>query len=430
MMRSVDERRLVATDGEPEMGNAGFEHLACMAMIERGGTILARNALARRMTGYSGEGQEDPEVFRIESALLGAFRLEDETGHAKTARVRFDCLLTRRHGAPMAVHAVAQWTQHGGADCRLIVLLERCDSLSGTGDEEVSLVEDILDATPEASVMTHSGRVLHVNREFTRLFGYSAVESVGRDLAELVVPEGLMHEAEVIQHTLQAQGRVSIETKRRARSGELMDVCVLIAKVRLGSRASGMLVTYRDIRSQKREAERLKHTARHDGLTGLPNRAAFLEQVSLTLARLRRRPDRGFAVIFMDLDGFKKVNDTLGHAAGDKLLLIVADRLTKCLRPQDSVARFGGDEFALLLDESGAEFDVEAVAARIQAEVLEPMTIDGAEAQVSASMGIVIAQTAYQTAEEMMRHADSAMYLAKADGGGQHVACRMAEEPK
>jgi diguanylate cyclase (GGDEF)-like protein len=201
----------------------------------------------------------------------------------------------------------------------------------------------------------------------------------------------------------------------------MLEVCVRIAKVRLGSRAAGMLVTYRDIRQEKQEAARLKHRARHDVLTGLPNRAAFLEIVSLTLARLHRRPDRGFAVIFLDLDGFKKVNDTLGHAAGDNLLLLVADRLTKCLRPQDAVARFGGDEFALLLDESGPRSDVDAVAARIQASIVQPMEIDGATTQVSASMGLVIAEARYATAEEMLQHADAAMYRAKAAGGGRHI---------
>jgi Amt family ammonium transporter len=180
-------------------------------------------------------------------------------------------------------------------------------------------------------------------------------------------------------------------------------------------------VTYRDIRQQKLEEARLKHTARHDVLTGLPNRSLFLEQVGLTLARLRRRPDRRFSVVFLDLDGFKQVNDTLGHAGGDKLLLVVADRLLRCLRPQDTVARFGGDEFALLLDESGSEAEVEAVAARIQTEIQQSILIDGVEAQVSASMGIAIAVPEYESEREILLHADSAMYMAKSSGGGRHV---------
>lgn len=398
--------------------DASFENLPCMALIERDGRIVARNALSRRMTGFATAGGPDGGTApRMADVLLGWYELNEVE-----RRVRFDCLAMRRVGAPMPVYAVAQAATYGGEACRLVLLIEQgADAAGSWHDRESTLGEDVLDATPEASVMTHGSRVLHVNREFTRLFGYSAAECVGEELADLVVPEGRLHEREMILHTLRQNGRVAMETRRRTRCGEEVDVCVLIAKVRLGSQAVGMLVTYRDIRQQKLEEARLKHTARHDGLTGLPNRSLFLEQVGLTLARLRRRPDRRFAVVFMDLDGFKQVNDTLGHAAGDRLLLVVADRLTRCLRPQDTVARFGGDEFALLLDESGSEIEVAAVAARIQAEIQEPISIDGAESRVRASMGIAIAVPRYEAAEEILLHADSAMYAAKSSGGGRHV---------
>ena len=362
---------MVAEDlSQAEAGfDPGFEDLPCMAMMERGGRIVARNALARRMTGFSAAPDADAGCApRVGDVLLGAYELD-----GPERRVRFDCVVTRRHGAAVPVHAVAQRAVHQGQECRLLLMLERSAGFGcaafGEADAEASegpasLVEDVLDAAPEASAITHHNRVLHVNREFTRLFGYTAVECVGRELVDLVVPDQRLHEREMIHHTLRQNGRVAMETVRRTRSGAELDVCVLIAKVRLGSQAMGTLVTYRDIRKQKQEEARLKHSARHDVLTGLPNRSMFLELVGLTLARLRRRPDRSFAVIFLDLDGFKKVNDTLGHAAGDALLLLVSARLTSCLRPQDTVARFGGDEFAMLLDESGSETEVEAVAAR------------------------------------------------------------------
>jgi Amt family ammonium transporter len=279
----------------------------------------------------------------------------------------------------------------------------------------------VLDATPEATVIEHRGRVLHVNREFMQLFGYCSAECVGQELVELIVPVGRVHEREMMLHTLRQNGRAAVETRRRARSGEEIDVCVLIARLQLGGGAMGTLVTYRDIRRQKQESARLQHSARHDSLTGLANRALFLETVGLTLARLRRRPDRSFAVIFIDLDGFKHVNDSLGHAAGDTLLLEVAARLRRCLRPQDTVARFGGDEFALLLDDSGGEHEVHAVAARIQAEVQVEIKLDGVEARVSASIGIAVATPWSESTEELMLHADSAMYAAKSAGGGRHV---------
>ena len=324
-----------------------FEQLPCMAMIERSGMIVARNALARAVTGCSDE-------VAVDRALVGAY---DFVGRDR--RFRFDCLLLRRHGAPMQVNAVTQGASFGGAACRLILMMERVQGFAGATDTEGSFVEDMLDATPEATAIAHEGRVLHVNREFSRLFGYTAVECAGRELDELVLPDGRRHETEMILHELERHGRAEMETVRRTRSGELLETFVMVSKVRLGGEAHGMFVTYRDIRRQKKEEARLRYSARHDGLTGLANRAMFLERVELTVARLRRRPDRSFAVIFLDLDGFKQVNDTLGHAAGDALLLTVAQRLARCVRPQDVVARFGGDEFALLLDESGAEAEVD-----------------------------------------------------------------------
>ena len=397
----------------------GFEHLPCLAFIERDGVIIASNALARRITGWT--ALDCGVSTAVRTILLGAYEL------LISGRSRFDCLLSRRHGSPLPVNAVAQNAMFKGKPCRLLLMIERRQGFDGDSERESTLVEDLLDATPEATAITHRGRILHVNQEFTRLFGFSLADCVGRELIEMVVPEGRMYEREMIAHSLRSKGRMSIETVRRTRSGVLLDVCVLIARVRLGSHAVGTLVTYRDIRHQKQEEARLRHVAGHDALTGLPNRAAFLEAVSQTLARLKRRPDRRFAVVFMDLDGFKQVNDTLGHAAGDALLLTVADRLTRCLRPQDAVARFGGDEFALLLDESGTEAEVDRVAERIQAAICQPLKLEAGEAHVAASMGVAIARPGYTAAEELLSHADTAMYQAKTEGGGRHVVFRWAE---
>ena len=282
-------------------------------------------------------------------------------------------------------------------------------------------LEDVLDAIPEAVVITRGTRVLHVNAEFCRLFGYELMDCRGQELDDLVLPDGRRHESEMLLHAVGSSGRSGIDTVRKTAAGELVDVAVLATRVRLGSEASGLFVTYRDIRRQKQEVARLQHTALHDELTGLPNRALFLDRVRLTLGRLRRRPDRGFAVVFLDLDGFKKVNDTLGHAAGDELLVEIASRLRQCVRPQDTVARFGGDEFALLLDETAGGDEAIQVAERIGAELRREVTLASGPTRVGASMGIAVGTARYAEAEEILRHADLAMYAAKHEGKGRCV---------
>jgi Amt family ammonium transporter len=280
-----------------------------------------------------------------------------------------------------------------------------------------------MEAMPRATVVAHGNRVLHVNAEFLEMFDYTSAEVVGRGLDELLLPDGRLHENEMVAHQLERTGQVSFETQRRNRQGRLLDVQLVASRLRLGGDVTGVFMTFVDIGRQKQEEERLRHRALHDGLTGLANRGLFLNRAELMLSRLRRRPNRSFAIFFLDLDGFKQVNDELGHAAGDAVLLEVADRLRQCVRPQDTVARFGGDEFALLVDETGAEDEIDKVAVRLQEEVCRVIRLPGGEARVSASIGIALAHDAYADAAAMLRDADTAMYRAKHSGKGRFFLC-------
>jgi diguanylate cyclase (GGDEF)-like protein/PAS domain S-box-containing protein len=288
--------------------------------------------------------------------------------------------------------------------------------------------EELFDSAPEPTVIMQGDLVLQANREFIRLFGYSVEECMGADIHDLIIPDERRHEREMLLHTVASEGRASLETVRRTRSGEDLDVSVVVTQVRLGPLdAMGTLVAYRDIRPQKQAEARLQHSALHDGLTGLANRALFLDRLTLTMARLQRRPDRNFAVVFLDVDRFKQVNDSYGHAAGDALLLAVTERLCACLRPQDTIARFGGDEFALLLDDVGAVEDIAGVAGRIQSAIQQPVDVGGAEVLVSASMGIALSEDGCGSAYEIMQRADEAMYTAKANGKARHEFYAAAE---
>ncbi len=172
-----------------------------------------------------------------------------------------------------------------------------------------------------------------------------------------------------------------------------------------------------DITARKMAEERLLHDAFHDHLTGLPNRALFMDRLGMAIAHAKRRLSYTYAVLFIDLDRFKNVNDSLGHSVGDELLIAVARRLESCLRPGDTVARLGGDEFTILLDEVADVDHAVHVAQRLHREMVRPFKVQGHEVFVTMSLGITLgAGGHYDRPEEVLRDADTAMYGAKTSG--------------
>jgi diguanylate cyclase (GGDEF)-like protein/PAS domain S-box-containing protein len=180
--------------------------------------------------------------------------------------------------------------------------------------------------------------------------------------------------------------------------------------------ATRMAGSQTDITDRKTAEHRLLHDAFHDTLTGLPNRALFMDRLRFAVERAKRRDRYLFGVLYMDLDRFKDVNDSLGHMMGDQLLVETGHRLGDSLRPTDTVARLGGDEFVLLLEDIASVDDATRVAERVQKHLMTPFRVDGHIVHISASMGIVLSVTGYNRAEEVLRDADIAMYRAKAHG--------------
>ncbi|MEO1133792.1 MAG: EAL domain-containing protein [Cyanobacteria bacterium J06639_1] len=172
---------------------------------------------------------------------------------------------------------------------------------------------------------------------------------------------------------------------------------------------------------RQQEADRLKHQAFHDTLTDLPNRALFMDRLERLVARAQRRDDCLFAVLFLDLDGFKVINDSLGHEAGDRMLVEVAGRLRSCLRPGDTVSRIGGDEFTFLLDDLNDPSDANRIADRIQAVLSEPISVEAQQVFASASIGIALWSSDYAQSQELVRDADTALYRAKTLGKSRSV---------
>jgi len=273
--------------------------------------------------------------------------------------------------------------------------------------------------SPQAIVIIDTGRnVINCNQAFEQLFGYRAVDIAGFGMRALIVPEELMGECEQVRNTILAGETVECETYRCHRNGRQVPVSMIGFPVRVGTAIDAIIYIYQDISERKSFEEQITHQAFHDALTGLPNRTLFNERLERTLERSRRRPELYYAVLMIDLNKFKSVNDSLGHPAGDQLLIEVGKRLSFCVRTVDTVARLGGDEFAIILEEFSSRKELLKVARRMHSILCEPFALCGHDITPGASIGIVPKMADYTEAGDVLRDADIAMYRAKQQGKG------------
>jgi len=290
---------------------------------------------------------------------------------------------------------------------------------------EIFLLEALMDNVPDCIYFKDlESHFTRINRYAAQRFGVaSPALAVGCTDADFFTEEhatqAFRDEQEIIR-----TGRplVNVEEKETRANGE---VCwVSTTKLALRDRNGKIVGTFgisRDITERKKAEEQLQRRAFYDPLTNLPNRALFLDRLQHLFSRTRRQmPQSVFAVLFLDLDRFKAVNDSLGHQAGDELLIGAARRLENSLRPGDTLARLGGDEFTVLLDGMGSEADATSVAERIHAELAAPLEVRGHEIFTSVSVGIALSSAGYQCPEDMLRDADTAMYRAKSAGRARH----------
>lgn len=273
----------------------------------------------------------------------------------------------------------------------------------------------LFENSPQAiCLLDPQGTIRDVNRGYEELFGHTAEELRGELNRKVLVPEDLQFEARMFNTSVTSGHPVQSETFRLDKRGRRVPVSVLGFPVRIGQNVAGIYYIYTDVTQRKEYEAQLSHQAFHDPLTGLPNRALFLERLDRAVERARRRPDYRFAIFMIDLNRFKLVNDSLGHQAGDRLLMETARRMAGCIRSVDTVARLGGDEFAVLLEEYARPADVTEVAERIHKIMESPFNLEGQTIVSSASIGIVLKTRDYDCAEDILRDADIAMYRAKA----------------
>jgi diguanylate cyclase (GGDEF)-like protein/PAS domain S-box-containing protein len=258
-------------------------------------------------------------------------------------------------------------------------------------------------------------RFIAVNDAAVAQYGYSQEEFLDSRLTDITEHQGIeRHWDPSTEHDVRR-----LQQRHRLRGGDLIEVEISAHATDFEGR-DAVLVLAQDITDRVRLEEQLRDQALHDPLTRLPNRLLLQDRIDHALAR-QRRTQRPFALLLLDLDNFKTVNDSLGHAAGDHLLVAVAKRLTDCLRASDSAARLGGDEFAILLEDAGGPDHVTPVADRLVEALRQPFTVEQRDIFLGVSIGVAISDATRQSADEMLRDADLAMYAAKAQGRSRHV---------
>ncbi|MBW3629712.1 MAG: EAL domain-containing protein [Gemmatimonadetes bacterium] len=267
------------------------------------------------------------------------------------------------------------------------------------------------------TVTDPTGKIVYTNPAEARMHGYEVGELVGSHARLLGPPESTRTPDAQASRPGSSWTRETINVRKDGTRFPVLLWSDVVTDA--DGRTVGIVTCSEDVTERKRAEQALRDYALRDPLTGLPNRVYFLDRLTQAIQHRRRSPEDRFAVLFLDLDRFKVVNDSLGHHVGDELLGVIANRLLGCVRPSDTIARFGGDEFAILIEEISGVEDAIRVAQRVQSALAVPIQLHGYELFTSGSVGIVMSSAAVEQPEYLWRSADMAMYRAKARGTGQ-----------
>jgi diguanylate cyclase (GGDEF)-like protein/PAS domain S-box-containing protein len=277
-------------------------------------------------------------------------------------------------------------------------------------------LETIIEANPDLLyVFNKQGQLIKWNSNLKNFFGLAQSQLVFKNVLELFCDEDKLS-VDNWMHEILDKGSATIEAQCTRHDGTLVPyLCNGVVLKDPHGEIIGFTGTGRDISERREAAERMRHMAHYDTLTGLPNRALFSDRLQQAIAMASRYKKR-MAIMFIDLDKFKEINDTMGHKVGDLLLLEAAKRMQGCVRVSDTVARIGGDEFIVLLQDIETREDAQMVAETIRHALCQPLYLAGNNIHISSSIGISIYPEHGSSEDELVNHADDAMYAAKDAG--------------
>jgi diguanylate cyclase (GGDEF)-like protein/PAS domain S-box-containing protein len=293
------------------------------------------------------------------------------------------------------------------------------EALKASEERFRSLVQNASDLI---SILSEGFVILYESPSHHRMLGSDPREAQGKNLLALVHPEDLAAVEETLHRLVGFPGdTVTLEYRRLHQDGSFRVLEATGANLVGHPAVAGIVLNAHDVTDRKQAEAKLLHDALHDTLTGLPNRALFMERLRAAMKLGEIDGDRLTAVLFLDIDRFKIVNDSLGHLAGDQLLVLASRAIASVLRPGDTIARLGGDEFSVLLEGGRSSSDAERVAQRIHDRLSQPIDLAGHEVFLTTSIGIAVYSSEYERPEDLLRDADTAMYRAKAAGKACHV---------
>ncbi|WP_392538672.1 PAS domain S-box protein [Legionella sp. 227] len=393
------------------------------------GQLLDINPAYCRITGYDKEELERmnyKQLTYVEDFSIDALKVQELLA-GKIASYQLEKRYVRRDQTIIWVLAIRSLVRDSDTDDPLYFIAQVVDITERKKAEHMlreseALFRSIIDNAPIGmAIQSLDGQFLQVNRALCELTGYKKEALEKLSLDDIVYPDDLVNESNPIQRLIEGKDRYYQIEKRIRNNGSFAWVEITRSILRNTHTGAPLyfIVQVEDINEQILNREKIRYLAYHDILTGLPNRQLLYEQLIKTLA-LAKRYERIFAILFIDLDKFKNINDTFGHDVGDNLLKEVTSRLNKSFRASDLLARTGGDEFILVLTEIKAPQDAGIVAEKTLKIIRKPIIICNQSMQIGASIGIVTYPKHGHDITELMKKADSAMYTAKYAGGNQY----------